>query len=89
MAKCDFTVNIREQVDEAKKLIKNEIMDRGGNISFNSDGDSEGKFIIVVAGVGKISGNLIIRDEEIYIEITNKPFLLPCGTIKSVVKSYM
>jgi hypothetical protein len=89
MPKCDFTINIGNKINEPRKLLKNELAERGGHISFNSDGDSEGKFNIVVAGVGKISGNLIIRDEEIYIEITNKPFLLPCGTIKSVVKSYM
>jgi hypothetical protein len=88
MPKCNFTISFRNQIDEPKKLLKNELADRGGRVSFNNDGN-EGKFDIDIKGIGRVSGNLAIQDDEIHIEITRKPGLLPCRAIKSVINNYL
>jgi hypothetical protein len=88
MSKCDFTISVGNQIDEPKKLLKNELAKRGGHVSFNDNGH-EGKFDIEITGIGKVSGNLTIRDGEIHIAITQKPLLLPCRTIKSFINNYL
>lgn len=86
MSKCDFSISVTKQKDEIRKLIKNEISNEGGNISFSND--REGKFDLAIPG-GKIAGDITIQNQEVQIEITHKPTMIPCGIIETVIKSYL
>lgn len=86
MSKCDYCISTTKQIDEIRKLIKNEISEEGGNISFSND--REGKFDLAIMG-GKIAGDIKIQEQEVHIEITDKPSMIPCDIIETILKSYL
>jgi hypothetical protein len=86
MSKCSFSISHSEKIDEAKKRIKYEIVNRGGNITFTNE--RQGKFEINLKK-GKVAGNLTLQDETIDIQITEKPYWLLCKAMESIIKRYM
>ena len=79
MAECSFKFNIDSNpvyiVDKVKSKIENE----GG--SFTGD-ENEGSFDLATP-VGSIEGNYSVDDNELKIDITKKPMMLPCSMIES------
>ncbi len=85
MAKCDFDIVYSQGIDEAKKIITEEITNNNGEIQINED---EGAFTISVPG-GEVTGSVAFKSNEISVNITDKPSFIPCGIIKSVIQSYL
>ena len=79
MAECSFKFNIDSNPSEIINKVKLKIENEGG--SFTSD-ESEGNFNLPTP-VGAIEGNYSVIDNELKIDITKKPMMLPCSMIES------
>ena len=79
MTECSFKFNIDSSPAEIINIVKSKIENEGGN--FRGD-DSEGNFNLLTP-VGAIEGNYTVIDNELKIDITKKPMMLPCSMIES------
>ncbi len=79
MAECSFKFNIDSSPAEIINKVKSKIENEGG--SFTGD-ENEGSFTLSTP-VGAIGGNYSVSDNELKIDITKKPMLLPCSMIES------
>ncbi len=85
MAKCDFEINYSKSTDEVKTIITEEISGNNGEIQMN---DNVGAFTISVPG-GDVTGEVAFEDNKLSVSITDKPGLIPCNIIKSVIQGYL
>ncbi len=74
---------IRDSADEVFTKAKNVVESQGG--IFTGDAHS-GNFTIEVFG-NKIAGDYTMTGNDLTINITDKPFFVPCATIESMLKS--
>jgi len=79
MAECSFKFNIDSSPAEIIEKVKLKIENEGG--SFAGD-EKEGNFNLSTP-VGAIEGNYSVNDNELKIDITKKPMMLPCSMIES------
>jgi len=79
MVECSFKFNINSSPAEIIKNVKTKIENEGG--SFTGD-EKEGNFNLPTP-VGSIEGNYLVIDNELKIDITKKPMMLPCTMIES------
>jgi len=79
MAECSFNFNIESNPAEIINKVKSKIENEGG--SFTGD-ENEGNFNLPTP-VGAIEGNYKVSDNELKIDITKKPMMLPCSMIES------
>jgi len=79
MAECSFKFNIDSSPSEIIEKVKSKIENEGG--SFTGD-KNEGNFNLPTP-VGAIEGNYTVSDNELKIDITKKPMMLPCSMIES------
>ena len=79
MAECSFKFNIDSSPAEIIEKVKSKIENERG--SFTGD-ENEGNFNLPTP-VGAIEGNYSVSDNELKIDITKKPMMLPCSMIES------
>ena len=79
MAECSFKFNIDSSPAEIIEKVKSKIENEGG--SFTGD-ENEGNFNLPTP-VGAIEGDYTVIDNELKIDITKKPMMLPCSMIES------
>ena len=79
MAECSFKFNIESNPAEIINKVKLKIENEGG--SFTGD-ENEGNFNLPTP-VGTIEGNYSVSNNELKIDITKKPVMLPCSMIES------
>ena len=79
MAECSFKFNIESNPAEIINKVKIQIEKEGGSFTGN---ESEGNFNLPTP-VGTIEGNYSVIDNELKIDITKKPMMLPCSMIES------
>lgn len=76
---CNFNINfngaIEATVDRARRVIENQ------NGIFNGDTNS-GNFEVTLFG-NTLKGNYTVEGQALSLEITDKPFFVPCSTIES------
>ncbi|RPI34920.1 MAG: hypothetical protein EHM54_08975 [Nitrospiraceae bacterium] len=80
-----FTVKLTDEISSVIGRVRDEITGSGGRFEGNDEyGSFDGSsFLGTIKGEYRcISGN------EIEITITDKPFILPYGTIESEIKQY-
>lgn len=82
-AVCNFTIPFSGNADEIFTKAKNVVESQGG--IFTGDASS-GNFSIEVFG-NKIAGDYAVDGNNLSINITDKPFFVPCATIESMLKS--
>lgn len=85
MADCDFEITYSKTPDQVKKIITEEITSTDGNIQIN---DNRGSFTIAVPG-GQVTGDVVFGENTLSVTITDKPDLIPCTIIKSVIQEYL
>jgi len=85
MATCDFEITYSKSTDQVKQIITEEITNNDGNIQINDD---SGSFTIAVPG-GQVTGDVIFDGDTLSVTITDKPDLIPCTIIKSVIEGYL
>lgn len=79
MVECSFKFNIDSSPAAIINNLKSKIEKEGG--SFTGD-ENEGNFNLPTP-VGSIEGNYLVIDNELKIDITKKPMMLPCSMIES------
>ena len=79
MAECSFKFNIDSSPAEIINNVKSKIENEDG--TFSGD-ENEGNFNLPTP-VGAIEGNYSVNDNELKIDITKKPMMLPCSMIES------
>lgn len=85
MATCNFEITYAKSPDQVKQIITEEITSNDGNIQIN---DNNGSFTIAVPG-GQVTGDVVFGEDTLSVSITDKPNLIPCTIIKSVIEGYL
>lgn len=76
---CKFSVTFSEPVESAVEKAKNAVESQSGIFNGNVNG---GNFEVTVFG-NNIKGNYSVAGQVLDIEITDKPFFVPCNMIES------
>ena len=82
---CDFSIPFSGNPEEILSRAKNTVHSHGGN--FNGDTNS-GQFDVSVFG-NKIVGNYTVSGQTMNINITDKPFMVPCSAIEGFLKGQL
>ena len=77
-----INVSIRQDVESLVGKIRDWIQQEGGTFS----GDTENGSISINTMLGAVKGNYVVNGNECVLEITDKPFLVPQGTIESQIR---
>ena len=83
MAACNFLIPFSGSANEIFSKVKTAIQGQGGQ--FNGD-DTGGSFDVSVFG-NSIKGSYTVAGQDLDVTIDSKPFLIPCSTIESFLKS--
>lgn len=82
---CNFTLEYTKPKAEMVSKLEAAILGQHG--LFQGD-ETSGEFSFSAMGFS-FRGNYIIRGDQIAVEVTDKPFLVPCSKIESEIKKYM
>ncbi len=85
MSACNFSIPFSSGAEDVLEKAKTAINSQGGN--FNGDA-SGGSFDVSVFG-NTIKGSYTVEGSTLNVVIDSKPFLVPCSTIESFLKSKM
>jgi hypothetical protein len=80
---CDFSISFTGDATTVLAKAKKAVESQGGN--FNGD-TNRGDFQVSVFG-NKIVGNYTVGGQSLQVNITDKPFMVPCSAIESFLKS--
>lgn len=76
---CDFSIPFTGNPEDVLAKARNAVQSQGGNFTGNT---SNGDFSVSVFG-NKIVGNYTVSGQTLNINITDKPFMVPCSAIES------
>ncbi len=85
MSACNFTIPFTKSVTEILEKAKKTVEAQGG--SFTGD-ESAGNFNVSIFG-NTVVGSYSVNDSDLNIDITDKPFLVPCNMIENFLKSQL
>lgn len=85
MSACNFTIPFTKPVTEILEKAKKTVESQGG--SFTGDTGS-GNFNVSVFG-NTVIGAYSVEGQNLNIDITEKPFLVPCNMIESFLKGQL
>lgn len=80
---CDFSIAFLGTPEDVLAKAKKAVLGQGGN--FTGDTNS-GDFNVAVFG-NKIVGNYTVSGQTLNINITDKPFMVPCSAIEGFLKN--
>lgn len=80
---CDFSLPFSGEPESVLAKARKAVEGQGGN--FNGD-TSRGDFHVSVFG-NKIVGNYTVSGQTLNINITDKPFMVPCSAIEGFLKN--
>jgi hypothetical protein len=83
MAACNFSIPFSGTPENVLGKAKSAVQGQGG--TFDGDTNS-GNFHVNVFG-NTIAGSYTVLGNEMQVVIDSKPFLIPCSTIESFLKS--
>ena len=82
MSKCNFSISFNGTPEEVFNKAKGAVEKQGGTFSGDT---SSGNFSLNV--FGNISGTYAVAGNQLNIVIEDKPMMIPCAAIESVLKS--
>lgn len=85
MSTCNFSIPFTENAEQLLAKAKSAITNAGGQFS----GDVAGGEFSLPTFVGTISGSYDVSPQKLNIEISEKPFFLPCSKIEEELKKYL
>jgi hypothetical protein len=85
MSACNFTVPFTKDTTEILDKAKRTVESQGG--TFTGD-TTAGNFNVSVFG-NTIVGTYVVEGQSLNIDITDKPFLVPCSMIESFLKGQL
>lgn len=83
MSACNFSIPFSGEAETILNKARAAIESQNGNFS----GDSTSGNFDVTVFANTIKGNYNVLGQNLNITITDKPFLIPCSTIESFLKS--
>ena len=83
MSACNFNIPFTGEPSIVLDKAKYAVEKQGGNFSGNTQ---EGNFNVAFFGQ-EIKGSYTVSGSELLIDIASKPFMVPCSTIESFLKS--
>ena len=85
MADCNFDLNIKNTAEAF--LAKAQLLSGKMNGSF--DGDTATGTFNIPTPFGKLVGTYTTEGQVVHITVTDKPMLMACGVIESMLKGYL
>ncbi len=85
MSACNFTIPFTKSVTEVLEKAKKTVEAQNGN--FTGD-EQKGNFDVSIFG-NTVIGSYEVINQELNIDITEKPFLVPCNMIENFLKSQL
>lgn len=85
MSACNFSIDFSKSVTEILNKAKTTVESQGGN--FTGD-ESAGNFDVSIFG-NTVVGSYVINGQSLNIDISDKPFLVPCSMIENFLKSQL
>ena len=85
MSACNFTIPFTKSVSDILQKAKKTVESQGGN--FTGD-ENSGNFDVSIFG-NTVVGSYAVIGQELNIDITDKPFLVPCNMIENFLKSQL
>ena len=85
MSACNFTIPFTKSVTEILEKAKKTIESQSGN--FKGD-ENSGNFDVSIFG-NTVIGSYTVTGKELNIDISEKPFLVPCNMIESFLKNQL
>ena len=82
---CDFSIPFSGSADDVLAKARKAVEGQGGN--FNGD-TNRGDFHVSVFG-NKIVGDYTVSGQTMQINITDKPFMVPCSAIEGFLKNQL
>ena len=82
---CEFSLPFSGDAEGVLAKARRAVEGQGGN--FNGDTNS-GNFQVSVFG-NKIVGNYTVSGQNMQINITDKPFMVPCSAIEGFLKNQL
>ena len=82
---CDFSLPFSGEPESVLAKARKAVEGQGGN--FNGD-TNRGDFQVSIFG-NKIVGNYTVSGQTLNINITDKPFMVPCSAIESFLKGQL
>lgn len=76
---CKFSLTFSEPVESAVTKARNAVESQSGIFNGN---EQSGQFEVTVFG-NNIKGNYTVEGQLLSIEVTDKPFFVPCNMIES------
>ncbi|MEO6538952.1 MAG: hypothetical protein ABIT07_00465 [Ferruginibacter sp.] len=83
MSACNFTIPFTSSPENVMQKAKATILGQGGNFNGN---ETAGNFSISIFG-NTVIGSYTVNGQELTVLIEEKPFLIPCNSIESFLKS--
>ncbi|MDB5205754.1 MAG: hypothetical protein JWR72_829 [Flavisolibacter sp.] len=80
---CDFSIPFSGNAEGVLAKAKKAVQGQGG--SFNGN-EGSGDFTVSVFG-NKIIGNYTVSGQTLNVQITDKPFMVPCSAIEGFLKN--
>ena len=85
MSACNFTIPFTKSVTEILEKAKKTVESQGGN--FTGD-ENAGNFDVNIFG-NTVVGSYAVNEQSLNIDISDKPFLVPCNMIENFLKSQL
>ncbi len=85
MPKCEFNFPNPGNLEEQKSNIEAQLKKMNGEVEFNGD---KAEFSIKFGPMISISGAIHFSEEEISVQINEKPGFVSCDMIKSEVEKF-
>jgi hypothetical protein len=80
---CDFSISFSGSAEGVLAKAKKAVEGQGGSFIGNESG---GDFTVSVFG-NKIIGNYTVSGQTLNVQITDKPFMVPCSVIEGFLKN--
>lgn len=85
MADCNFSIPFSGDPKQVLNKARGAVQAQGGTLTGD---DSNGQFQLSVFG-STIAGQYAVVGNELQVQITDKPFMVPCSTIESFLSKQM
>ncbi len=85
MAQCQFTYRLQVPAETLLEQIRQLAEEYQGEIQ----GDEHSGRLRLSLFIGTIQGEYTIAGDELQLTITQKPFLVGCGTIDATIRQYL
>lgn len=82
---CDFSIPFSGNAESILEKARSAVQSQGGDFTGDT---SSGNFNVSVFG-NKIVGNYAVSGQTLNINITDKPFMVPCSAIESFLKGQL